>query len=365
MMIFYVSHRGNAAQQDNMKTACNFNHSHGEERREKQRSNKAIVISPPSLRGLVSLLPWRDWFMRQPAVREGLWVRVPGEARGLLERCSIHGRSESVFCRTRDSSRAGWFSRGFTVSLTTAFRCTSSVLQAGRGRNANDAGCPQPYVLACMTSCMARRRTDPLQCCTRHSEPPVGRTGCRCEFAYVTVAYLQALIACRANRRSPACHATCCAHSLPPQAAEPSRELDGAEPRPASCCAAAFREMPSEQCCFRFPRDNKHVPLLKPVLPVNIPIRNTFPIFSHRITGDMSKEENAECVRTPAVANVLSGRRIVDIVHLFTQIQNEKHHGGTDCSYMDVDFVNEKVNGFHCTWIFKCRVCNIVSEIMS
>ncbi|KAJ8871635.1 hypothetical protein PR048_027962 [Dryococelus australis] len=60
-----------------------------------------------------------------------------------------------------------------------------------------------------------------------------------------------------------------------------------------------------------------------------------------------------------------SGRRIVDIVYLFTQIQNEKHHEGTDCSFMDMDFVKEKVNGFHCTWIFKCRVRNIVSQIMS
>ncbi|KAJ8895744.1 hypothetical protein PR048_001082 [Dryococelus australis] len=65
------------------------------------------------------------------------------------------------------------------------------------------------------------------------------------------------------------------------------------------------------------------------------------------------------CVRTPAVANVLSGRRIVDIVYLFTQIQNEKHHGGTYCSFMDMDFVKEKVDGFQST------VCNIVSEIMS
>ncbi|KAJ8882925.1 hypothetical protein PR048_014764 [Dryococelus australis] len=62
----------------------------------------------------------------------------------------------------------------------------------------------------------------------------------------------------------------------------------------------------------------------------------------------MPEEENSECVSTPAVTNVLSGRRIVDIVYLFTQIQNEKHHGGSDCSFMDMDFVKEKVDGFHC-----------------
>ncbi|KAJ8876702.1 hypothetical protein PR048_021149 [Dryococelus australis] len=30
-----------------------------------------------------------------------------------------------------------------------------------------------------------------------------------------------------------------------------------------------------------------------------------------------------------------------------------------------MDFVEAKADGFHCTWIFKCRVRNIVSEIMS
>ncbi|KAJ8887835.1 hypothetical protein PR048_014053 [Dryococelus australis] len=87
--------------------------------------------------------------------------------------------------------------------------------------------------------------------------------------------------------------------------------------------------------------------------------------FCALITGDMSEEENSECVRTSSVANVLSGRRIVDIAYLFTQIQNEKHHGGTDCSLVDIDFVIEKVDGFHCTWVFQCKVCDIVSEIMS
>ncbi|KAJ8876428.1 hypothetical protein PR048_020873 [Dryococelus australis] len=31
-----------------------------------------------------------------------------------------------------------------------------------------------------------------------------------------------------------------------------------------------------------------------------------------------------------------------DNLYLFTQIQNEKYHGGTDCSFMDMDFVKEK-----------------------
>ncbi|KAJ8882350.1 hypothetical protein PR048_014152 [Dryococelus australis] len=79
----------------------------------------------------------------------------------------------------------------------------------------------------------------------------------------------------------------------------------------------------------------------------------------------LSKKPVAGRNHIHSVANVLSGRRIVDIVDVFMQIQNEKHHGGTDCSFMDMDFVKEKVDGFHCTWISKCRVCNIVSEIMS
>ncbi|KAJ8873663.1 hypothetical protein PR048_024493 [Dryococelus australis] len=60
------------------------------------------------------------------------------------------------------------------------------------------------------------------------------------------------------------------------------------------------------------------------------------------------------------MANVLPGRGIVDMTYLFTQIQNEKHHGGTDCSFMDMDFwMDFTVHGF------LNAECYIVSEIMS
>lgn len=53
------------------------------------------------------------------------------------------------------------------------------------------------------------------------------------------------------------------------------------------------------------------------------------------------------------------GRRIVDMKHVFTQIQNPNNHiRGLDCTFMDVEFVNEICMGFESRWYFKCKMCN-------
>lgn len=61
----------------------------------------------------------------------------------------------------------------------------------------------------------------------------------------------------------------------------------------------------------------------------------------------------------------LFGRRIVDIDHLFKQIKQEKHSGGLGCGFLEMDYVKEKLEGFHTTWTFRCRVCNKKSKIYS
>ncbi|XP_029348145.1 uncharacterized protein LOC100575276 isoform X2 [Acyrthosiphon pisum] len=60
------------------------------------------------------------------------------------------------------------------------------------------------------------------------------------------------------------------------------------------------------------------------------------------------------------------GRRIVDMSHVFYQIQNSKQHTpGLGCSFMDVDFISESTKGFECSWKFQCRMCNMKTVITS
>lgn len=54
--------------------------------------------------------------------------------------------------------------------------------------------------------------------------------------------------------------------------------------------------------------------------------------------------------------------------YVFLQVQNissENHHPGFGCSFMDVEFVNELQIGFRTTWMFKCKMCNLVTTILS
>ncbi|XP_022166128.1 uncharacterized protein LOC111030767 isoform X3 [Myzus persicae] len=61
----------------------------------------------------------------------------------------------------------------------------------------------------------------------------------------------------------------------------------------------------------------------------------------------------------------LEGRRIVDIRHIFNQIQNCKHKGGFGCSFMDMKFENEIMKGFSSVFYFRCKMCDIVDQITS
>lgn len=60
------------------------------------------------------------------------------------------------------------------------------------------------------------------------------------------------------------------------------------------------------------------------------------------------------------------GRRIVDIKHIFTLIQNINNHvRGLDCTFMNVEFINEICMGFESRWHFKCKMCNMETVITS
>lgn len=65
---------------------------------------------------------------------------------------------------------------------------------------------------------------------------------------------------------------------------------------------------------------------------------------------------------------MLGGRRIVDIAYIFLQIQNscsKMHTPGFGCTFIDVEFVKEIRKGFESTWIFKCKMCNLLTTILS
>jgi len=56
----------------------------------------------------------------------------------------------------------------------------------------------------------------------------------------------------------------------------------------------------------------------------------------------------------------------VDIGYIFEQIkQTNKHEGGFDCTYNEMEFIEEKRYGFFSKYIFKCKMCNIQQIISS
>ncbi|XP_050537060.1 uncharacterized protein LOC126903111 [Daktulosphaira vitifoliae] len=75
--------------------------------------------------------------------------------------------------------------------------------------------------------------------------------------------------------------------------------------------------------------------------------------------------ENENCnYNDTATTNCLEGRRIVDIKHLFKQIQNSKH-GKFDCSFLDMEFKNEIRKGYNSVFYFKCKMCGTTSSFTS
>lgn len=60
------------------------------------------------------------------------------------------------------------------------------------------------------------------------------------------------------------------------------------------------------------------------------------------------------------------GRRIVDMSHVFNQIQNSGNHvSGLGCNFMNVEFLNENTRGFTSSWTFICKMCNSKTIITS
>lgn len=59
------------------------------------------------------------------------------------------------------------------------------------------------------------------------------------------------------------------------------------------------------------------------------------------------------------------GRRIVDIFHIFEQIRTFQHEGGFDCTFSDMEYLSEKINGFFSTFEFKCKMCSTKMSISS
>jgi len=56
----------------------------------------------------------------------------------------------------------------------------------------------------------------------------------------------------------------------------------------------------------------------------------------------------------------------VDIGYIFEQIRLiNKHEGGFDCKFNEMEFIEEKRYGFNSKYIFKCKMCNIQQIISS
>jgi len=62
---------------------------------------------------------------------------------------------------------------------------------------------------------------------------------------------------------------------------------------------------------------------------------------------------------------VLTGRRIVDICHIFKQIQKIVHDDRVGCSFGNMEFISESRNGFFSKFKFVCQMCKTTAIISS
>lgn len=52
--------------------------------------------------------------------------------------------------------------------------------------------------------------------------------------------------------------------------------------------------------------------------------------------------------------------------YVFFQIQNQQcHTPGLGCSFMNVELINEITKGFKTKWIFKCKMCSLLTTLES
>lgn len=52
-------------------------------------------------------------------------------------------------------------------------------------------------------------------------------------------------------------------------------------------------------------------------------------------------------------------------MYIFDQIKQSKHDIGLDCSFLDMDFISEKQEGFRSVFKFSCKMCNLITYIFS
>lgn len=60
----------------------------------------------------------------------------------------------------------------------------------------------------------------------------------------------------------------------------------------------------------------------------------------------------------------LDGNRVVDIAHIFHQVQNI-NHAPFGCGFANLEFIKEQRNGFYSEFYFKCKMCKKNQRICS
>jgi hypothetical protein len=60
---------------------------------------------------------------------------------------------------------------------------------------------------------------------------------------------------------------------------------------------------------------------------------------------------------------IINGRRIVDMQYVFDTISKIKHEP-FNCTFSDLNLINETQSGFYSQFVFHCKVCN-KEEIIS
>ncbi|KAK9728156.1 hypothetical protein QE152_g18110 [Popillia japonica] len=59
----------------------------------------------------------------------------------------------------------------------------------------------------------------------------------------------------------------------------------------------------------------------------------------------------------------LSGRRVVDIQYFMDQIIKSGNHAPFNCSFLHMELMKQERRGLASTYIFRCRLCNIIQKV--
>ncbi|KAF0759022.1 Uncharacterized protein FWK35_00006217, partial [Aphis craccivora] len=97
----------------------------------------------------------------------------------------------------------------------------------------------------------------------------------------------------------------------------------------------------------------------------NLLFGNVSDVEHHKLCAETYVSSSSSSYTDTVFSKNCTGRRIVDIMYVFEQIQKSKHAGSFGFTFLDMQFLSEKRYGFRSSYIFQCKMCNLKSSFES